>query len=96
MQIALVMSDGSSYGKTIELGKEMQEYEISLTELQQVKTIPMPRPYPTFLPYYFSNNKNTGFDITKIEGVNFSIGPGISKDELEKKHGIGVVSLRLE
>ena len=96
MQLALVMSDGSSYGVTIELDKEMKEYEIPLTELQLVKTIPMPRPYPTFLPYYFSNNKNTGFDITKIEGVSFSIGPGISKHELEKKHGIGIVSLKLE
>lgn len=96
LQIAFVMDDGSSYGNTIEIGTESTDYKISLSNLEPVKTITLPRPYPSFLPYYFDHNLSSEFDIAKIEGIQFSIGPGISENELADKHGIAIISLRLE
>ncbi|MBK7869935.1 MAG: hypothetical protein IPJ74_04205 [Saprospiraceae bacterium] len=97
LQIALITKDGAAYGKTIEIGAEMQEYEILLKDLQKVNTVTMPRPYPTFLPYYFvNNNNNKDIDLQEIEGLQFSIGPGISQQKRSEKHGVSLVSLMLK
>ena len=61
-----------------------------------VKTVTLPRPYPSFLPYFLEHNLNTTFDINKVESIQFSIGPEITKSEFEEKHGIAIVSLDLE
>lgn len=96
LQIALVMKNGKAFGKIIELNPETAEKEILLSELEPVKTVLLPRPYPTFLPYYFDHDIKEPFDIENIESVQFSIGPGIKKEDLDKKHGVGIVSVRLE
>jgi hypothetical protein len=96
LQIAFVMNDGQAYGKIIAVGNEAGDYKIELKDLKPVKTVTLPRPYPSFLPYYFAHELTTGFDINRVESIQFSIGPGIPESEREEKHGVGVVSLRLE
>jgi len=96
LQIAFVMNDGSSFGNLIEIGMESTDYTMPLSDLKPVKTVTLPRPYPSFLPYYFEHNLSSEFDINKVESIQFSIGPGISENELTNKHGIAIISLRLE
>lgn len=96
LQIALVMDDGSSYGNVIEIGTDLNNYKIALTDLKPVKTVTLPRPYPSFLPYYLEHESSTEFDINRVESVQFSIGPGIPTSELEDAHGIVIISLSLE
>lgn len=96
LQIAFVMNDGSSFGNNIEIGTKTTDYKISLSSLKPLKTVTLPRPYPSFLPYYLDHNLSSQFDITKVESIQFSIGPGISENELTDKHGIAIISLRLE
>ncbi|SFZ94210.1 hypothetical protein SAMN05428642_1043 [Flaviramulus basaltis] len=96
LQIAFVLNDGSSFGKTININTELKNYSININELKPVKTVTLPRPYPSFLPYYLEHNITSGFDINKIESIQFSIGPGIPKNELEDKHGISIISLELK
>ncbi|MGB6152316.1 MAG: hypothetical protein WBG48_10005 [Pricia sp.] len=98
LQIAMVMNDGSSFGKIIELQPDAssKDYTISLDELKRVKTVTLPRPYPSFLPYYLEDNINSTFDISKVESIQFSIGPGIPDTELQNEHGISLISVRLE
>ena len=96
LQIALVMDDGASYGATIEIGVATQDYKISLSDLKQVKTITLPRPYPGFLPYFLEHDLQGEFDISRAESLQFSIGPGIPEKELEEKQGLGIISVRLE
>jgi len=96
LQLAFVMNDGSSFGNIIEIGTESADYTIQLSELKPVKIVTLPRPYPSFLPYYFDHNLSSAFDLNKVESIQFSIGPGISENELGDKHGIAIVSLRLE
>ena len=67
-----------------------------IKDLKPVKTVTLPRPYPSFLPYFLEHNLNTTFDINKVESIQFSIGPEITKSEFEEKHGIAIVSLDLE
>jgi hypothetical protein len=96
VQVALITKGGAAFGKVVELGMKMKAYEIGLLDLKEVRTVTMPRPYPTFLPYYFSTETDKEFDITKIEGLQLSIGPGIPQERLDEKHGIAVVSVILK
>ncbi len=96
LQIAFVLDDGSSFGKVLEIGTELKEYKINIKDLKLVKTVTLPRPYPSFLPYYLEHNINSDFDINRIESIQFSIGPEIPHNELEDKHGIGIVKVSLE
>jgi hypothetical protein len=96
LQIALVMNDGSSYGKVVEIRVAQKDYIIPIEDLRPVKTVTLPRPYPTFLPYYLEHDIDERFNINNIESIQFSIGPSLSKGELNEPHGIGLISLRLE
>jgi hypothetical protein len=96
LQIAFVLNNGSSYGNMIEIGTESIDYTMPLSDLKPVKTVTLPRPYPSFLPYYFEHNLSSEFDINKVESIQFSIGPGISENELANKHGIAIISLHIK
>lgn len=96
LQIAFVLDDGSSYGGVIEMGVEFRDYKLSIADLKPVKTVTLPRPYPTFLPYYLEHNIDSDLDINRVESIQFSIGPGIPENELEDPHGIAIVKVMLE
>ncbi|GHA29454.1 hypothetical protein GCM10007103_08340 [Salinimicrobium marinum] len=96
LQVALVMKNGASFGKIIELDPQLQEHELDLSTLKEVKTVTLPRPYPSFLPYYFEHNLTTPFDLNEVESLQFSIGPGLPNEELENEHGVGIIHVRLE
>ncbi len=96
LALALVMKDGSAYGGVITVDRERAEYSLSLTDLKRVKTVNLPRPYPTFLPYYFDCEMPGTFDINAVESLQFSLGPGMAEDELNGKHGIAIQTVRLE
>lgn len=96
IQVALIDKNGVAYGKVIQIGSVSKEYEIPISELKKVKTVSMPRPYPTFLPYYFSTGEKNGpINLETVEGIQISIGPGLSESELMKTHGVGITSLTL-
>ncbi|MFV8224508.1 cellulase family glycosylhydrolase [Christiangramia aquimixticola] len=98
LQVALVMKNGASFGKVVELTPEIKEIEIKIEDLLPVKTVTLPRPYPGFLPYYFEHSYNGALDLdlNQVESVQFSIGPGIEQEKLQQSHSIGIRSLRLE
>ena len=96
LQIAFVLDDGSSYGATLNLETTTKDYKLKLSELKPVKTVTLPRPYPSFLPYYLEHDIKANFDINRIESIQFSIGPGIPENDLENPHGIGIINVRLE
>ncbi len=96
LQVALLMDNGAAFGKVIELNTKIQEYRIPLGDLKAVRTVTMPRPYPSFLPYYFSHSYKGTFRLENTESIQFSIGPGLKEEKLEEEHGIGIISVRLE
>ena len=95
IQIALVDDQGTSYGKTIDLPAEKTAVEIPISDLQRVRTVSLPRPYPGFQPYYFEPEVS-GFRLENIEAVQISIGPGLPKEDLEKDHGFALERIWLK
>lgn len=96
LQVALLMKNGAAFGTILSLNPETQEYEISLKDLKPVKTVTLPRPYPTFLPYYFEHNNSGDFNIEEVESLQFSIGPGLDEEEQLEKHGVGIIRVLMK
>ena len=90
------MKNGSAFGKIIDLDQDLKEIRIRLDELEPVKTVTLPRPYPGFLPYYFEHKNPEDFDLQEVEALQFSIGPGIDRENLQKSHEIGIVKVNLQ
>jgi hypothetical protein len=97
IQVALVLKNGSSYGGILTLEPHTtMDYSLDLNSLQQVKTVTLPRPYPSFLPYFFNHTNPNAFNLDSIESLQLSIGPGIINERKNTSVAIGIVSIRLE
>ena len=70
-------------------------YELALEDLKLVKTVTLPRPYPTFLPYYLEHNMTVPLDLKRVEFLQLSIGPELSQEELSKPNGIAIIKVQL-
>jgi hypothetical protein len=96
VQVSLVMKDGSAFGGMITLDPSTSEYKIPVSELKKVQPVLMPRPYPTFLPYYSVSGKSSRLDLTKIESLQISVGPGIPKEDWGKVFELGLERVSLK
>ncbi len=96
IQVALVMDNGSAFGAMITLEPNEVAVDVSLNGLKPVKTVSLPRPYPSFLPYYFEHHNKDHFDISRVEFIQISLGPGQTKDQIDGAHGIAVSKIYLK
>lgn len=95
-QIALTTDRGTAFGYVLEIVPDQERYEINLADLRPVPMVTMPRPYPTFLPYHLNGGKEGGLDLASVESVQWSIGPGLTEAEAQKKQGIAMTFIILE
>jgi hypothetical protein len=95
LQVALITKSGAAYGGVIEIGTTSTDYSIALSELKEVKLVSLPRPYPTFLPYFFEGSASEPFDISQIETLQMSIGPGIPEESMASGLGVAIENVRL-
>jgi hypothetical protein len=96
LQVALIDNNGIAYGSVIDLEPDKKEISIDLASLKKVKIVTLPRPYPTFLPYYFEDTRADKFDIRKLESIQLSVGPELTEEQLRTSTAIGIESIRLE
>ena len=96
IQVALVMSDGSSYGGLIELTNTRKDHTLDLDALKEVKLALLPTAYPTMMPYWFEHPNPRPFDISEIESIQISMGPGIPETEYGNPHGFALERIWLE
>jgi hypothetical protein len=96
LQIAFVTKTGTAYGATVQLDRETREHVVPLSALKPVKVVTLPRPYPTFLSYWFESSKPLPFNINEAETIQLSIGPGIPADQLDQPQSIAIESIRVE
>lgn len=96
VQFTLVMDDGSAFGSILKLKPEKGLYRIPLDQLEKVQAVILPRPYPTFLPYYSTAGNAQLFDIRRIESLQISIGPGLKKEEGNEEHAVRIGKIYLD
>jgi hypothetical protein len=95
LQVALTDNFGNSYGGTLNVGTAHGEYRLAISKLMPVQTVLLPRPYPSFLPYYFKHEKLL-FDVSNARSLQISVGPGISEDLIKSANGFSLESVWLE
>lgn len=96
LQIALITKSGQAFGAIVTLPATQSEVTIPIADLKAVKLVTLPRPYPTFLSYYFEGSMPPTLNIIDIETLQISIGPGLSDEELKKPQGVVLRSVRLQ
>lgn len=96
VQLALVTKNGNAYGGVIKVEPSSQDHSLALSDLKNVKLVTLPRPYPTFLNYFFEGGGKDQININDIESLQISIGPGIPESELGDSHALAIESVRLE
>lgn len=96
VQLALITKHGVAYGGLVKVEPKSGDYRVTLSDLKKVKLVTLPRPYPTFLPYFFEGAATEKMDINDIESLQISIGPGIPENELGNAHALAIESVRLE
>ncbi len=93
LQISLIDSAGNTVGGIIELAPGKQEHVLSISGLKPVPQVILPRPYPTFLPYFFESGGKS-FDLKKAETLQLSVGPSLKSPQGPFR--FSVESVRLE
>ncbi len=96
VQVSLVMKDGSAFGAMITLIADESMYKIKLDELKRVKPVILPRPYPTFLPYFSDAGKAMKLDMSQVESLQISIGPKIPEGDWSKTYELRISSVLLK
>ena len=95
VQIALVGANGVAWGKVVTLKPGIHEIGIPVSSLQPVKTVILPRPYPTFLPYYYEAEQPGSLDLSTIEAIQISLGPGSRGEIPADGYHLGLISITL-
>lgn len=96
VQIGLVQSDGSMVAQLIKTEKGMKTYRIPLESLEPADQPILPRPYPTFLPYYFPKVDSAVCQPGLLESLMISFGPGMTADQWPLKHHWTIGKIWLE
>jgi hypothetical protein len=96
LQIALVDKYGNAFGAIVKTEMDYKTFEIKLKDLKPVALVTMPRPYPTFLPYFYQTAQNATFDIMDIQSLQISVGPGLNDSEKKKSQGFALKYIFLE
>lgn len=73
VHLALIDRAGRTFGGEIELTAKNGDYPLNLSDLKPVKQVILPRPYPTFLPYFFSYDDGKPINLSDIETLQISI-----------------------
>jgi hypothetical protein len=95
VQVALVDKRGGAFGAVVPLNVQSGDYEIKLAELKQVQLVTLPRPYPTFLPYFFKPGTSAStFSLADAETLQVSVGPGLGS--IAGPYKFAIESIRLE
>ncbi|KPL15036.1 MAG: hypothetical protein AMS23_07200 [Bacteroides sp. SM1_62] len=85
-QLALLLKNGSAFGKTIETNRDLEDFEIHFDALLKVPHVLLPRPYPEF-QYYWFESPDSKFSAEDVDAIQISVGPGIpEKDYSQKQH----------
>ncbi len=97
IQLALITRDGTVYGGTLAIEPKTGAYSLPLSALKPVSFVSLPRPYPSFLPYFVETNAGAGtLSLSTIETLQFSIGPGLPTAARTHKLGVAIERVTLD
>lgn len=95
LQLALLMKNGVGYGARLKIQPEAGTYTLPLSELKRVKSVLLPRAYPSFHSYWFESAESAELDLSQVESLQISIRPDSEDGELDASAGVAIGWIRL-
>jgi hypothetical protein len=93
ISVKFLFNDGTASQKELKLSNNYQTFEISIPKPEEMQYALLPRPYPTFLPYWFSTSQlKMKNERLKIESIQIAIPLSQAEDEL--KDGIKIKQIK--
>ncbi len=96
LQVAVITDDGICYGEMVTILPEADTYSIPVSSLRKVRSVNLPTGYPVFLPYWFETDADLDLDMSRIEGLQISLGPGVPESEYGDPHGVLIERIWLD
>lgn len=66
-RLSLIDADANAYGTTVNLSTEWKTIEIPVSSLQKDSMLLLPRPYPGFLPLWFTSSSKKTLQMEEVE-----------------------------
>jgi hypothetical protein len=95
-QIALVTSDGASFGASIVLGPRFEAHSVPVSSLHKVPSPNIPHGYPVFIKFWSPTDPKSSLDLGTAEAVLVSMGPGLGAGELAGPHSLEIERIWME
>ena len=81
VEVSLINKNGNAYAAKTTLTADQTEQTIHLKDLSDSKMILLPRPYPGFLPLWYTSQTKEPFALNEIERIQFIV-PQEENDEM--------------
>jgi hypothetical protein len=96
IKVSLITADGAAFSRLITVNNAMQDIDIDLGTLQADSSLLLPRPYPGFLPLWFTSNSTEPFTIANAEKIEITFGHDITEANSGKPYSIEVKGVWLK
>jgi hypothetical protein len=83
VRVALITKDAQAFATTLTLGNQLSEVEIPLTALVKDSALLLPRPYPGFLPLWFTSSATTPLRLSEVDKLEVSFRAGEATKPVE-------------
>jgi len=94
-KITLLNAAAEAFSAVVELSTELRDIEIPLLSFRPDSSLLLPRPYPGFLPLWFSVPASGGFSLDIIEKLQISFGSDLPAGQEDKSYSIEIQSVFL-
>lgn len=96
VQVALVTQDGATFGGTLEIPTNSGKFAIDISALKPVRSPNIPHGYPVYIPFWSPARDKAALDLSQVESVMVSIGPGIAEQEQAEPRALEIERIYLE
>lgn len=94
--LALITKDAAAFGANFTLTSSFQDIEIPISSLQKDSMLLLPRPYPGFMPLWFTASGNQNFSITEAEKLQITLGNAVTPADYNKPYNMEVEAVWLK
>lgn len=92
-KLILITKDAVPFSATISLPSSLQDVELPLSSLQQDSMLLLPRPYPGFMPLWFSPAGRHSFSLADVERLQVVLYADPHPSEFSKPYSMEIESI---
>jgi hypothetical protein len=83
VRVALITKDAQAFAATLTLSNQLSEIEIPLSSLARDSALLLPRPFPGFLPLWFTSSATTPLTLGEVDKLEVSFRAGAAAKPAE-------------